>query len=88
MVFLITGMDFDFGLMKVHEDNAAKGDLLTSGSSSTAEASAFPELVGYDEKMYYFNDPWEHHGTIGYPKEVVEARHRAQYEMAVTAYRA
>ena len=52
MVFLITGLDFDFGLMKVHEDNAAKGDLLTSGSSSTAEASAFPELVGYDGKMY------------------------------------
>ena len=45
-------------------------------------------LVGYDGKMYYFNDPWEHHGRIGYPKEVVEARHRAQYEMAVTAYRA
>jgi Na+/H+ antiporter NhaC len=43
MVFLITGLDFDFGLMKVHEDNAAKGDLLTSGSSSTAEASEFPE---------------------------------------------
>lgn len=44
-------------------------------------------LVGYDEDMYYFNDPWEHHGTIGYPREVVEARHQAQYEMAVTAYR-
>ena len=45
-------------------------------------------LVGYYGKMYYFNDPWEHHGRIGYPKEVVEARHRAQYEMAVTAYHA
>ncbi len=43
MVFLITGMGFDFGLMKIHEDNAAKGDLLTSGTSSTAEEAAFPE---------------------------------------------
>ena len=43
-------------------------------------------LVGYDESNYYFIDPWEHHGTIGYPKELVKARHSAQYEMAVTAY--
>ena len=43
MVFLITGMNFDFGLMKVHEDNAAKGDLLTSGKSSTAEEHSFTE---------------------------------------------
>ena len=41
-------------------------------------------LVGYDETNYYFNDPWNHHGTIGYPKALTEARHKAQYEMAVT----
>ena len=44
-------------------------------------------LVGYDEKNYYFNDPWEHHGTIGYEKTITEARHQAQYAMAVAAYR-
>lgn len=40
-------------------------------------------LVGYDETCYYFNDPWENHGCIGYPKELVEKRHKEQYEMAV-----
>ncbi len=29
-------------------------------------------LVGYDEENYYFNDPYENHGVIGYPKAVVE----------------
>lgn len=40
-------------------------------------------LVGYDEENYYFNDPYENNGCIGYPKRLVEDRHRAQYEMAV-----
>lgn len=40
-------------------------------------------LVGYDQEGYYFNDPYENHGVIRYPKEVVENRHKAQYEMAV-----
>lgn len=31
MVFFTSGTGFDFGLMKKHEDNAAKGDLFTSG---------------------------------------------------------
>ena len=31
MVFAVTGLGFDFGLMKKHEDNAARGDLFTSG---------------------------------------------------------
>lgn len=44
-------------------------------------------LVGYDETNYYFNDPWEHHGVIGYEKTITEARHQAQYAMAVAAYR-
>lgn len=40
-------------------------------------------LVGYDQEGYYFNDPYENHGVIRYPKEIVENRHKAQYEMAV-----
>lgn len=40
-------------------------------------------LVGYDEEKYYFNDPYEGHGLIGYPRAMVEARHKAQYCMAV-----
>lgn len=40
-------------------------------------------LVGYDEEGYYFNDPYENHGLIRYPRELVEKRHRAQYSMAV-----
>ncbi|MDO4417182.1 MAG: hypothetical protein Q4C02_02755 [Eubacteriales bacterium] len=41
----------------------------------------------HDESRYFFNDPWDHHGVIGYPKDLVKARHKAQYEMAVAAYR-
>ena len=40
-------------------------------------------LVGYDDEGYYFNDPYEGHGVIHYPKELVENRHKAQYGMAV-----
>lgn len=40
-------------------------------------------LVGYDEKNYYFNDPWQHHGLTGYPKAVAEKRHQDQKSMAV-----
>lgn len=40
-------------------------------------------LVGYDEKSYYFNDPWHNHGCIAYPRELVEKRHKEQREMAV-----
>jgi len=40
-------------------------------------------LVGYDEKNYYFNDPWHNHGVIGYDRALVEKRHGEQYEMAV-----
>lgn len=42
-------------------------------------------LVGYDEKNYYFNDPWHNHGTIGYERKLVEKRHAEQYGMAVSA---
>ncbi|MCI6243093.1 MAG: C39 family peptidase [Lachnospiraceae bacterium] len=40
-------------------------------------------LVGYDEKNYYFNDPYDNNGVIGYPRELTEKRHAAQYQMAV-----
>ncbi len=44
MLFAITGMDFDFGIMKTHEENAAKGDLFTSGGEE------FKEMQEEDEK--------------------------------------
>lgn len=44
-------------------------------------------LVGYDEKNYYFNDPWHNHGTIGYERKLVQKRHGEQYEMAVSIRR-
>ena len=40
-------------------------------------------LVGYDNDGYYFNDPWNNHGTILYDKKLVETRHKEQYSMAV-----
>ena len=40
-------------------------------------------LVGYDEKNYYFNDPYDNNGVIGYTKEIVERRHAAQHSMAL-----
>lgn len=44
-------------------------------------------LVGYDEMCYYFNDPYENNGVIGYEKALVEDRYRAQYCQAVTVKR-
>jgi uncharacterized protein YvpB len=35
-------------------------------------------LVGYDEDGYWFNDPWQNHGVVHHPKELVEQRHREQ----------
>lgn len=40
-------------------------------------------LIGYDEEMYYFNDPYENNGVVGYPKKLVEKRHAAQHSMAL-----
>lgn len=40
-------------------------------------------LVGYDEENYYFNDPHNGNGLTGYPREITEKRHRAQYMQAV-----
>lgn len=31
-------------------------------------------LVGYDKENYYFNDPYENKGVIGYEKELVRSR--------------
>ncbi len=39
MVFFVTITAFDFGLMKKHEDNAAKGDLFTSGAEEFEQVS-------------------------------------------------
>ena len=39
MVFFIAITAFDFGLMKKHEDNAAKGDLFTSGAEEFDQVS-------------------------------------------------
>ena len=44
-------------------------------------------LVGYDEAGYYFNDPYDNHGLIRYPKELTRLRHVAQYEMAIGCIR-
>lgn len=40
-------------------------------------------LVGYDDRGYYFNDPYDNNGVIHYPKAIVEDRHRAQHMQAV-----
>ncbi|SHJ81057.1 C39 family peptidase [Hespellia stercorisuis] len=40
-------------------------------------------LVGYDAEKYYFNDPYENNGVIGYEKKVVEDRYRWQHMQAV-----
>lgn len=40
-------------------------------------------LVGYDDDKYYFNDPWNNHGVIGYDRELVEMRHQELFYMAV-----
>ena len=42
-------------------------------------------LVGYDDEKdgYYFNDPWNNHGTILYNKALVEKRHQEQFSNAV-----
>lgn len=39
-------------------------------------------LVGYDDENYYFNDPYDNHGVIGYARSLTEDRHRAQYMQA------
>lgn len=40
-------------------------------------------LVGYDRENYYFNDPWENKGCIGYEKALVEQRYREMHSQAV-----
>lgn len=42
-------------------------------------------LVGYDydKKYYYFNDPWNNKGCIGYDMSLVEQRHKELFSMAV-----
>lgn len=63
--------------------------LETAASQSTGEIFTWISnehcmlLVGYDEENYYFNDPHNGNGLIGYPREITEKRHRAQYMQAV-----
>lgn len=33
-------------------------------------------LVGYDESRYFFNDPWQNKGCIGYDKALADQRYR------------
>ena len=40
-------------------------------------------LVGYDDEMYYFNDPYDNNGLIGYAKKTVEDRYAAQHRQAI-----
>jgi uncharacterized protein YvpB len=40
-------------------------------------------LVGYDEDAYYFNDPYQNHGVVGYDKKTVEKRYRELGRQAV-----
>ncbi|MDD3403623.1 MAG: C39 family peptidase [Hespellia sp.] len=40
-------------------------------------------LVGYDEERYYFNDPYDNNGVIGYEKETVKNRYEAQHCQAI-----
>lgn len=40
-------------------------------------------LVGYDDEKYYFNDPHNGNGLIGYDRATVEKRRRAQHMQAV-----
>ena len=44
-------------------------------------------LVGYDEKQYYFNDPWMNAGCRGYDRKLVEQRYREMGMQVVTAER-
>ena len=36
-----------------------------------------------DEEKYYFNDPYDNNGVVGYPRTLVEKRHAAQRSMAL-----
>ena len=40
-------------------------------------------LIGYDDEKYYFNDPYDNNGVIGYERALVEKRHDAQHGMAI-----
>lgn len=40
-------------------------------------------LVGYDEECYYFNDPYEGNGLVGYDRELVETRYAESGKCAV-----
>jgi len=40
-------------------------------------------LVGYDKDKYYFNDPYEGNGVVGYDKNLVEKRFKELGDQSV-----
>ncbi|WP_083256352.1 C39 family peptidase [Massilioclostridium coli] len=40
-------------------------------------------FIGYDEESYYFNDPYQNHGVVQYPKELVQQRYQEMQQQAV-----
>jgi uncharacterized protein YvpB len=87
----ITGMDFDallpyirkgdpvlvWATMNMTPSYAGKSWVL----KKTGKKFVWPArehclvLVGYDQNQYYFNDPYESNGLIGYEKELVRLRY-------------
>lgn len=44
-------------------------------------------LVGYDAEQYFFNDPYENHGCVAYPRALTEQRYKEQGMQAVSLKR-
>ena len=71
MVIFITVTAFDFGLMKKHEDNAAKGDLFTSGAEEFEQISEDEVNPNgkVDGKIQLYDgrtgEPFENRTTVG-----------------------
>lgn len=42
-------------------------------------------LVGYDDSKYYFNDPYDSNGMVGYDRKLVEQRYQELGKQAVVA---
>lgn len=58
--------------------------LLESGETFTWRSNEHCMLlVGYDAASYFFNDPYENHGCVAYPRALVEQRHREQGMQAI-----
>ena len=79
MVIFITVTAFDFGLMKKHEDNAAKGDLFTSGGEEFEQVSEVfeTEPVHRQQNVFEFRL-----GAEGFGNRFVIADHIRFYRVA------